>query len=75
MQRWIKGMVAAGALTIALALPAGAGARTQWICDVDGQSVVFVSAGDAARHGLEQANSRAGVVFENQFGEENCRIE
>jgi hypothetical protein len=49
--------------------------REQWICEVDGQPVIFVSAGDAAHHGLVQANSRAGVVFENQFGEENCHIE
>ena len=75
MRRWIKGMVAAGALTVALAFPAGAGARTQWICTVDGQPVVFVSAGDAAHDGLTQANSKAGVVFQTQFGEENCHIE
>ena len=75
MQRLIKGMIATGALAVALALPAGAAARTQWICEVDGQPVVFVSAADAAHNGLTQANSRAGVVFENQFGEENCHVE
>jgi hypothetical protein len=74
MQRLIKGMIAAGALTIALALPAGAGARTQWVCVVDGQPVVFVSAADAARRGIEQANRRAGIVFHDRFGED-CHVE
>jgi hypothetical protein len=72
MQRLIKGMIATGALTVALALPAGAGARTQWVCVVDGQPVVFVSAADAARHGIETANSKAGVVFQ-KFGED-CSV-
>jgi hypothetical protein len=36
--------------------------------------VTFVSASDAARHGIEQANSRAGVVFNARFGEV-CHVE
>ena len=32
------------------------------------QPEVFVSAADAARHGIETANSKAGVVFQ-KFGE------
>ena len=47
----------------------------QWICTVDGQPVVFVSAGDAAHDGLTRANSKAGVVFQTHFGEENCHVE
>jgi hypothetical protein len=72
MQRLIKGMIAAGALTVALALPAGAGARTNWVCVVDGQPVIFVSAADAARHGIETADGKAGVVFQ-KFGED-CSV-
>ncbi|HET9120897.1 MAG TPA: hypothetical protein VFN72_10225, partial [Solirubrobacterales bacterium] len=68
MKRFIMGLIAAAALTVALAFPAGAGARTEWVCVVDGQPVVFVSAADAARHGIETANGKAGVVFQ-KFGE------
>ena len=68
MQRAVMAVVAAVALTLALAFPAGAGARTEWVCVVDGEPVIFVSAADAARHGIETANSRAGLVF-LKFGE------
>jgi hypothetical protein len=65
-------------LTLALALPAGAGARTLWKCQVpeDGTTVevIFVSAADAAHHGISVANSRAGTVFADQFGE-SCTVE
>jgi len=66
---------AAGVVVVALLLPVGAGANTQWICTVDGNRTVFVNAADAAKHGLTQADSKAGVVFETKFGEENCHIE
>lgn len=61
-------------LTCALALPAGAGAATQWVCDVpqgDGTTieVLFVSAPDAASPGIVTANTRAGAVFGLRFGE------
>jgi hypothetical protein len=36
--------------------------------------VTFVTAADAARHGIEQANSKAGVVFHDLFGED-CHVE
>jgi hypothetical protein len=36
--------------------------------------VTFVTAADAARHGIERANSKAGVVFHEQFGE-TCHVE
>jgi hypothetical protein len=68
MQRAVIAVVAAVALVLALAFPAGAGARTEWVCLVEGEPVVFVSAGDAARHGIETANGKAGVVFQ-KFGE------
>ena len=47
-------------LTLALALPTGAAARTNWVCEVpqpDGttETVVFVSAADAALHGINTA--------------------
>jgi hypothetical protein len=71
----VKAAVAAAGLTLTLAFPAGAGADTKWICDVPGAGLVtFVSASDAARHGIEQANSRAGVVFNARFGEV-CHVE
>jgi hypothetical protein len=69
MQRAIIAMVAAIALALALAFPAGAGARTEWVCVVDNEPRVHVSAGDAARHGIETANGKAGVVFQ-KFGED-----
>ena len=69
MQRAVMAMVAAVALALALAFPAAAGARTEWVCVVDGEPVVFVSAANAARHGIETANSKAGVVFLQKFGE------
>jgi hypothetical protein len=65
------------ALVLALATQAAASRAVvksvTWVCVVDGQPVDFVSAPEAARHGIEQANSRAGVVF-GKFGEE-CHVE
>jgi hypothetical protein len=71
MKRLVKSAVAAGALTLLLALPAGAEARTLWVCQVPGESepVTFVSAGDAAMRGITTANERAGAVFFTRFGE------
>jgi hypothetical protein len=73
-KRLVKAAVAAGALTVLLAWPIGAEARTLWICTVDGTPETFVSAGDDAFNGLTKANSRAGMVFEDKFGEENCHV-
>jgi hypothetical protein len=72
----LAALTAAAALTLALALPVGAGAATKWICDVPGveQPVTFVTAADAARHGIDTANSKAGVVFNTYFGEV-CHVE
>jgi hypothetical protein len=68
--------VAAVALTVPLALPTAAGARTNWVCDVPGEPepVIFVSAADAAYGGISKANTKAGVVFGQQFGE-SCTVE
>jgi hypothetical protein len=35
---------------------------------------VFVTAADAAAHGLDTANSRAGMTFHDRFGEV-CHVE
>jgi hypothetical protein len=72
MRRFALAMFAAMALmlALALALPAGAGASTNWVCEVPGEgTVTFVSAADAAHHGISTANSTAGTVFNEQFGE------
>ena len=70
MRRFVLALVAATAL--ALALPTGAGAATNWVCDVPGEgTVTFVSAPDAALHGISTANSTAGqLAFNRNFGEE-----
>jgi hypothetical protein len=81
MTRHIKTMRAsiAIALTLALVLAMASQAAASrvvksvtWVCIVDGQPVDFVSAPEVARHGIEQANSRAGVVF-GKFGED-CSV-
>ena len=85
MTRRIKAIAVSTAVAITLALVPAAGATQAassravvksviWVCVVDGQPVNFVSAPEAARHGIEQANSKAGVVFHDQFGEE-CHVE
>ena len=66
------GMALTGAaiLWLSLVAPALAGQpRTVlWVCDVPGEgSVVFVTAAEAARHGITQADAHAGQVFERQF--------
>jgi hypothetical protein len=67
-------VVAALVVMLALALPAGAGARTIWRCQVpqDGGTVTvdFVSAANAAKNGIKTANNHAGTTFTNNFGEQ-----
>jgi hypothetical protein len=73
MKRLVLGGVVALALLVAL--PTQAEASTKWVCDVPGEGVVvFVTAADAARHGIDTANSHAGVVFHDRFGEV-CHVE
>jgi hypothetical protein len=75
MRRLVKTAVAAGALTLMLALSSGAEARTLWLCTPPGEDErTFVSAADAARNGIERANEKAGAVFGTQFGE-SCRVD
>jgi hypothetical protein len=69
MKRLSIAFIAAIALTLALALPASAGAKTGevlWKCDPDGsdpeQEVTFVSAPAAAEHGIRRADRRAGTI-------------
>jgi hypothetical protein len=72
---FVKAAFVGMAVSLTLVFPAGAGADTKWVCDVPGEGLVtFVSAADAARHGIEQANSKAGVVFNMRFGEV-CHVE
>jgi hypothetical protein len=69
--------VAAVALTLTLALPAQAdpvNRSVKWVCVVEGEAVTFVSAPEAALHGIEQANATAGRVFHDLFGED-CHVE
>jgi hypothetical protein len=67
--------VAIAAIAVPLALSAPAGARTNWVCDVPDEGLVtFVSAADAAHHGIETANARAGQTFHDRFGE-TCHVE
>ena len=75
MRRLVPTTVAAVVVALPLALPAAAGARTNWVCDVPGEPepVTFVSAGDRALHGITQANTRAGAVFARQF-DEACEV-
>ena len=75
MNKHVRVGIAAFALACALALSARANARTLWVCDVPKEgTVTFVSAADAARHGIDTANATAGMVFHNQFGE-TCHVE
>jgi hypothetical protein len=72
MKRLIWAILGTMVLTLLLALPAQA--SVQWVCNVPGEGdVVFVTAADAALHGIETANRRAGQVFHDKFGEE-CRV-
>jgi hypothetical protein len=72
MKRAIMTVVAAVVLTLTLVAPAQAQqARTvHWVCDVPGQGLVtFVTAAEAARHGIDTANTQAGQTFHDRFGE------
>jgi hypothetical protein len=77
MKRLLGTVSAAIVLTLTLIIPAHAGVpRTvRWVCDVpDVGSVVFVTAAEAARHGIDTANAHAGQTFADRFGEE-CTVE
>jgi hypothetical protein len=74
-----RSIVGAAIASVVLLLPvifsAHASADTRWVCDVPGEGLVtFVTAADAARHGIDTANSKAGVTFHDRFGE-TCHAE
>jgi hypothetical protein len=72
MKRIIRTVVAVIVLTLALAMPAQARqSRTvYWVCDVPNEGLVtFVTAAEAARHGIDTANDHAGQTFYDRFGE------
>jgi ABC-type sugar transport system substrate-binding protein len=78
MKRLTTTLVAAALLALGL-MTTPAQARQQrtvyWVCDVPGEGLVtFVTAAEAARHGIDTANDKAGQVFYNQFGEV-CTVE
>lgn len=76
MRRIIR-VVAAVALTLTLPLPLQADPvdrSVKWVCVVEGEAGTFVSAPEAALHGIEQANATAGQVFHKLFGED-CHVE
>ena len=75
MRRIKAALLGTALLSLAMAAPAFAGQpRTVvWQCDVPDEGLVnFVTAAEAARHGITQADSRAGTVFE-MFGED-CSV-
>ena len=60
MKRLFTAFIATLALTLALALPASAGAKpgaVQWVCDPGSGPVTFVSAPAKAFHGIDTADS------------------
>jgi hypothetical protein len=67
-------LLAASVLGLTFAFPVGAGADTKWVCVVEGETVIFVTAADAADFGIRRANAKAGSVFNRQFGEV-CHVE
>ena len=75
MQGKIRAAIAAVTISLPLALSAQASASTKWVCDVPNEGlVVFVTAADAARHGIDTANATAGTTFHDRFGEV-CHVE
>ena len=75
MNTQVRVSVATLATAVPLVLSAPASARTLWVCDVPNEgTVTFVSAADAAWHGIDTANTKAGTVFHDQFGE-TCQVE
>ena len=82
MKRRFTASIAAIVLTLALALPASAGAKTGdvlWRCDPDGDGpepeVTFVSAPAAASHGIHTAHNHAGTIAFEGVGGEDCHVD
>lgn len=75
MKNHVRVGITALAMACGLGLSAQASARTLWVCEVPNEgTVTFVSAAEAARHGIDTANTTAGTVFHDQFGE-SCHVE
>jgi hypothetical protein len=75
MQGKARAAIVAATVSLSLALSTQASASTKWVCDVPNEGlVVFVTAADAARHGIDTANSTAGTTFHDRFGEV-CHVE
>ena len=75
MVRHISAIAGIFAAVVVLMWPSSAGASVRWVCDVPGEGdVTFVTAADAARHGIDTANAHAGQTFKLRFGEV-CRVE
>jgi hypothetical protein len=75
MQGKARAAIAAVTVSLSVVLSAQASASTKWVCDVPNEGlVVFVTAADAARHGIDTANSTAGTTFHDRFGEV-CHVE
>jgi hypothetical protein len=75
MQGKATAAIAAVTISLSLTLSAQASASTRWVCDVPAEGlVVFVTAANAARHGIDTGNSTAGVTFHDRFGEV-CHVE
>jgi len=70
-------LLGAAVLSLVVVAPASAGQSKTvfWVCDVPGEGlVVFVDAAEAARHGIDTANTHAGQTFHDRFGEV-CTVE
>ena len=78
MKRLLVTAISAVMLLLAPTVAAHAGQpkTVHWVCEVPGEEepVTFVTAAEAARHGIETANSRAGQTFADNFGE-SCTVE
>jgi hypothetical protein len=75
MKRQVRVAFATLAIALPLSMSPQASARTLWVCEVpDVGTVTFVSAADAALHGIDTANATAGTVFHDRFGE-TCHVE
>jgi hypothetical protein len=77
MKRLVRAVAAAIVVTLSLTIPAQARQpRTvHWVCVVpDVGRVIFVTAAEAARHGINTADAHAGQTFSDRFGEV-CTVE
>jgi len=77
MRRVRFAMVGTAILSLSLvpAALAGQARSVLWVCDVPREGLVtFVTAAEAARHGIDTADAHAGQTFNLRFGEV-CTVE